>query len=156
MHPIQYRDEVVANRRAHGFDVVDEYTDGFDPVWMTRANDSSLGEVALLATVVDDADPGPADITGVADDFRAVLVAQVDDRHGPTTPIGYVAFAVSGAGQSLVAAMESYTVARRRTNVFPLIFDCETETLYRHEIPRLKGRGIYRRQAEDAERLFGR
>jgi len=154
MDPIQYRDEVVANHREHALDAVDEYTSGFDPVWATRDHDDSIGEVAVFATLAEQPDPDPADISAVADEFRAVLVEQVEDREGPTTPIGYVTFPVAGSDPSLVEAAQSYTVARRRTNVFPLIFDCETETLHRHEVPRLKGRGIYRRQAEDAKRLF--
>jgi len=60
---------------------------------------------------------------------------------GSTTPLGYVAFAVRDPDQSVVDAARSYTVARRRTNVFPIVYDCEAETLHRHEIPRLKGRG---------------
>ena len=59
-----------------------------------------------------------------------------------------------GADQSIGGAAKSYTVAERRTNVFPLGYDCEAETLHRHEVPRLKGRGIYKRQAADVERLF--
>ena len=154
MDPIQYRDEVVANRREHDFDAIDEYTNGFDPVWSTRDDDDSIGEVRVFVTLVDRSKPDPTDISAIADDFRTVLVEQVADRYEATTPIGYVAFVTEEPDPSLIEAARSYTVARRRTNVFPLIFDCQTETLHRHEVPRLKGRGIYRRQAEDAKRLF--
>jgi hypothetical protein len=154
MDPTQYRDAVVANRREQGFETVDEYTNGFDPVWAARDDDPSVGECVALATLVDESDPDPDDITAIADEFRDVLVERVDDRRGSTTPLGYVAFAVRDPDQSVVDAARSYTVARRRTNVFPIVYDCEAETLHRHEIPRLKGRGIYRRQAKDAERLF--
>ncbi len=154
MDAIQYRNEVVANRRKHGFDAVDEYTNDFDPVWVTREVDDSIGEVTAFATLVEEPEIDAVDVSAVADEFRTVLVEQVEDRHGPTTPVGYVTFVVADPDPSLVEAARSYTVARRRTNVFPLVFDCEAETLHRHEIPRLKGRGIYRRQAEDAARLF--
>jgi hypothetical protein len=155
MDPTQYRDAVVANRREHGFRAVDEYTNGFDPVWAVRDDDPSVGECAVFATLVDDEpEPSPEDLAATADAFRDVLVERVDDPRGSTTPLGYVVFAVPDPDRSLVDAARSYTVARRRTNVFPLVYDCESETLYRHEVPRLKGRGIYRRQAEDAERLF--
>lgn len=154
MDAIQYRNEVVANRWKHGFDAVDEYTNDFDPVWVTREVDDSIGEVTAFATLVEEPEIDAVDVSAVADEFRTVLVEQVEDRHGATTPVGYVTFVVANPDPSLVEAARSYTVARRRTNVFPLVFDCEAETLHRHEIPRLKGRGIYRRQAEDAARLF--
>jgi hypothetical protein len=154
MDPTQYRDAVVENRREHGFEVVDEYTKGFDPVWVTRDDDPSVGECVALATLVTETAPDPDEVTATADEFRDVLVERVDDHRGSTTPLGYVVFAVPDPGRSVVDAARSYTVARRRTNVFPIVYDCEAETLYRHEVPRLKGRGIYRRQATDADRLF--
>jgi len=155
MDSTQYRDAVVANRREHGFEAVDEYTGGFDPVWEIRDDDDpSVGECAVLATLVDDPELAPDDIAATADEFRDVLVERVDGRQRATTPLGYVVFAVPDPDQSLVGAARSYTVARGRTNVFPLVYDCAAEQLYRHEVPRLKGRGIYRRQVDDAERLF--
>jgi len=39
MDDTQYRDAVVENRRKHGFEPVDEYTNGFDPVWECRDDD---------------------------------------------------------------------------------------------------------------------
>ena len=77
-----------------------------------------------------------------------------NSRTDSATPIGYVAFAVATPGDDLVSAATSYTVAERRTNVFPLVYDLESGTLHTHPVPRLKGRGIYRRQSEDADRLF--
>ncbi|GAB3701730.1 hypothetical protein [Halorubrum pallidum] len=154
MDPNQYRETVATNRRKHGFEAIDDGADEFDPVWVTRDDDASVGDVAVLATLVDDSDPDPRTVTARADEFRDVLVGRIDDRPGSTTPLGYVVFPVADPDPSLVDAARSYTVARRRTNVFPLVYDCESERLHRHEIPRLKGRGIYRRQAEDADRLF--
>ncbi|WP_435095810.1 hypothetical protein [Halorubrum sp. N11] len=154
MDPTEYHETVAENRRKHGFEAIDAHTNGFDPVWEARDHDASVGSVVVLATLVDDQVTDPDEVVATADEFRDVLVDRVDDRHGSTTPLGYVAFAVPDPDQSLVDAARSYTVARRRTNVFPIVYDCEAETLYRHEVPRLKGRGIYRRQAEDAERLF--
>jgi|AntRauMinimDraft_4_1070384.scaffolds.fasta_scaffold00064_8 hypothetical protein len=154
MDQTQYRDHVVRNRREHDFAVVDESTGGFDPVWAIREEDPSVGEVAVLATLVEDAALAPGDLTAAADDFRDVLVERVDDHRGSVTPLGYVTAAVPDPDPALVEAARSYTVARRRTNVFPLVYDCDAETLHRHSIPRLKGRGIYRRQATDADRLF--
>jgi len=82
MDPTQYRDAVVANRREQGFETVDEYTNGFDPVWAARDDDPSVGECVALATLVDESDPDPDDITAIADEFRDVLVERVDDRRG--------------------------------------------------------------------------
>jgi len=154
MDQTQYREAVVANGRKHGFEPVDSYTDGFDQVWKARDEDDTIGPVTLLATLVDDADPSPDDVVAIADDFRDVLLTHVDDRRESVTPLGYVVFPVADPDDAVVDAACSYTVARRRTNVFPLVYDPAAEALHRHDVPRLKGRGIYRRQAEDTERLF--
>jgi len=155
MDHTQYRDAVAENRRKHGFETVEGQPNGFDPVWEASDEDDSIGAVTVLATVVDDdPDPDPDELVAAADAFREVLIDRVDDRRESVTPLGYVLFPVPDPDPSFVDAARSYTVARRRTNVFPIVYDCEAETLHRHEVPRLKGRGIYRRQAEDAERLF--
>jgi hypothetical protein len=155
MDHAQYCEAVAENRRKHGFEPVAQHAEEFDLVWETRDDDDSIGSVAVFATLVDpDSDRGPDDLVATADAFRDVLVDHVDDRHESTTPLGYVVFPVRDPDPSLVDAARSYTVARRRTNVFPMVYDCEAETLHRHEVPRLKGRGIYRRQAEDADQLF--
>ena len=152
---MECRDAVAENRRKHGFSKVDGQPNGFDPVWEARDEDDSIGAVTVLATVVDAGqDPDPDDLVTAADAFREVLIDRVDDRRESVTPLGYVLFPVPDPDPSFVDAARSYTVARRRTNVFPIVYDCEAETLHRHEVPRLKGRGIYRRQAEDAEQLF--
>ncbi|QAU12830.1 hypothetical protein EKH57_08875 [Halorubrum sp. BOL3-1] len=160
MDPTQYRDAVAANRREHGFDAVDERAAGFDRLWATRETDDTLGAVAVLATVVEAANVDAETLVETAESFRDALADRVDDRperadggESPT-PIGYVTFAVPDPDASLLDAMSGFTAARRRTNVFPLVYDTESERLHRHEVPRLKGRGIYRRQAEDAKRLF--
>ncbi|ELZ35788.1 hypothetical protein [Halorubrum tebenquichense] len=159
MDPTQYRDAVVANRRRHGFEAVDGPA-AFDSLWATRETDDTLGAVAVLAAVVEAPEADPETLAETAESFRDALAEQVDSRPeradggGSPTPIGYVTFAVPDPDASLLDAMSGFTVAKRRTNVFPLVYDVEAERLHRHEVPRLKGRGIYRRQAEDAERLF--
>jgi len=66
-----------------------------------------------------------------------------------------VVCAVSDPSEELIEfATEGYTVADRRTSVFPLIYDLNAETLYTHTVPRLKGRGFYEKQRIDAEALF--
>jgi hypothetical protein len=154
METAQYHDAVVANRREHDFEAIDAQIDGFDTVWEARDDDATVGAVRIFATLVDDDSVSdPDDIVATADEFRDVLVAHTADGDR-TTPLGYIVFAVPAPDPSIVEAAKSYTVAQRRTNVFPLVYDCEAETLHRHEVPRLKGRGIYKRQAADVERLF--
>ena len=160
MDPTQYRDAVEANARKHGFDTVEEADSGFEHLWETRDEDDTIGSVVVLATLVEAADADAETLVATAESFRDVIDDRVDARPQRAdggknpTPIGYVTFAVREPDASLLDAMSGFTVARRRTNVFPLVYDCEAERLHRHDVPRLKGRGIYRRQAEDAERLF--
>ncbi|WP_423996515.1 hypothetical protein [Halorubrum trapanicum] len=160
-----YRDAVAANRRDHGFEAVEAGAEEFERMWVTRETDDTLGDVAVLATLVEGNEPGADGIDAetlvdVAASFRDVLADRIDSQPGRAdggeapTPIGYVTFATSDPDASLLAAMNGFTVAKRRTNVFPLVYDTEAERLHCHEVPRLKGRGIYRRQADDAERLF--
>ena len=142
MDPSQYHDAVAANRRKHGFEPVDDETNGFDSVWETRDDDASVGDTVVLATVVDEPDLDPETVSSRADEFRDVLIDRIGGQPGSTTPLGYVVFPVVDPDPALVDAARSYTVARRRTNVFPLVYDCERKRLHRHEVPRLKGRGI--------------
>ncbi|MFD1642461.1 hypothetical protein [Halohasta litorea] len=73
----------------------------------------------------------------------------------PSNLFGYLVCAVADPSEELIeAAIEEYTVADRRTSVFPLIYDLESETLHHHPVPRLKGRGFYEKQKLDAESLF--
>ena len=159
MDSSQYREAVAANRRKHGFEAV-EGGGEFDRLWAARETDDTLGDVAVLATVVDGGGLDAAGLVEVASSFRDVLADRIDarpqraDGGESPTPIGYVTFAVPEPDASLLGAMSGFTVAKRRTNVFPLVYDTAAERLHRHEVPRLKGRGIYRRQADDAERLF--
>lgn len=154
MDTAEYHDVVVANRRKHGFREVEADVEGFDPLWIARDEDDTIGHIATLATVVDGQGLDTDDVVAEADRFREVLDDVVDLRSSSTTPIGYVVFTVDDPDDRLVDAALSYTVAKQRTNVFPVVYDCETETLHKHEVPRLKGRGLYRRQSEDVARLF--
>lgn len=160
MDATQYRDAVAANRRKHGFEAVDGETDEFDRLWATRETDDTLGDVSVLAALVESDEVDAATLVDTVASFRDVLADRTGPRPGRAdggespTPIGYVTFATADPDASLLDAVSGFTVAKRRTNVFPLVYDIEAERLHHHEVPRLKGRGIYRRQAEDAERLF--
>lgn len=150
----RYHDAVVTKRRRHGFDVVDEETEAFDTVWATRDDDPTLGSVYLLATVVDGDGVDPTAAERLADRLRDLLADRIDRQDRSVTPIGYVLIAVDDPDDELIEQATSYTVAEKRTNVFPLVYDRSEREIHTHPIPRLKGRGIYRRQVEDAERLF--
>lgn len=150
----RYRKAVAANRREHDFDALDGGSSGFDRLWTAREEDPTVGAVSLFATVVDAAEYDVDDLVNTADRFRAVVDRRTDGGQESVTRIGYVVFVVPDADDAFVTAATEYTVAERRTNVFPLVYDTEERTLHTHSVPRLKGRGIYRRQANDAERLF--
>jgi len=148
----QYCDAVAANRRDDGFEPIDDQT-AFDPMWRGTDTDPTVGDVSLFLTVVDADGHGADDLIADADRFRDVLASVADFEESDTT-IGYLTFVTPNPSESVVSAATSYTVADRRTNVFPLVYDGATETLHTHPVPRLKGRGIYRRQIDDAESLF--
>ena len=150
----RYREAVDTNRRKHGFDDVDATESGFDELWIARDEDPTIGRVSLFAAIVDGSDHDSSDLVADADRFRDVISGRTDGHRESTTPIGYITFVVPNPSDDVVSTATSYTVAERRTNVFPLVYDGEDGTLHAHPIPRLKGRGIYRRQADDAERLF--
>lgn len=150
----RYRETVATNRRKHGFDDVKGTEAGVDELWSTRDEDPTVGRVSLFATVVDGSDHDASDVVADADRFRDVIGGRIDDHRESTTPIGYITFVVPDPSDDVVSAATSYTVAERRTNVFPLVYAGDDGTLHTHPVPRLKGRGIYRRQEGDAERLF--
>lgn len=150
----RYRDAVAANRRKHGFDAVDKGGSGFDPLWRTRDSDPTVGDVSVFATVVDGSGYDADDLIDTADRFRAVVARRTDDHADSVTRIGYVVIAVADPDPDLLSTAASYVVAERRSNVFPIVYDLEEEAVHTHAVPRLKGRGIYRRQVDDAEQLF--
>ena len=91
-----------------------------------------------------------------AEEFRRVVTEVAPTKPGGMENVfGYLVCVVADPSDELVRfATEEYTVADRRTSIFPLIYDLESETLYKHTVPRLKGRGFYEKQKLDAESLF--
>ena len=136
--------------------IADEPTEPFDEVWHTRSEDPTIGVTEDFATVVDATAFDAETLRETAEEFRGVVT-----DIAPSTPggmenrFGYLVCAVDDPGDELVGfATEEYTVADRRTSVFPLIYDLDAETLYKHTVPRLKGRGFYEKQKLDAGSLF--
>jgi len=136
--------------------ITDESTGQFDPVWHKQTEDPTIGLTQDFVTVLDTDGIDQESIEASADEFRALLSDIAPSEPGTMENLfGYVVFAVSEPGEDLIEfATEEYTVADRRTSVFPLVFGLETETLHRHPVPRLKGRGFYEKQKLDAESLF--
>ena len=153
----QYRTHVESTLRDHGYEPTDhEAADAFESVWHKRTEDPTIGVTEVFTTVVD-ADGFDVDaIEETAAEFRAALTAASPLEPGSMKNLfGYVVCAVADPSEELIDfATEDYTVADRRTSVFPLVYDLDSETLYTHTVPRLKGRGFYEKQRIDAEELF--
>lgn len=148
----RYCEAVAASGESAGFETLD-CTEPFERMWYASDDDPTVGEVSLFTAVVDARAYGPGDVVETTDEFRRVVTDRATPGDG-TTPIGYVVFVASDPSSDVVDAAMSYTVAERRTSVFPLVCDATAGTLHTHPVPRLKGRGIYRRQIDDAARLL--
>jgi len=136
--------------------VDDESTGSFDGVWQTETEDPTIGVTEDFATVVDASEFDAETLRETAEEFRRVVTEVAPTKPGGMENVfGYLVCVVADPSDELVRfATEEYTVADRRTSIFPLIYDLESETLYKHTVPRLKGRGFYEKQKLDAESLF--
>lgn len=130
--------------------------DEFETVWHKETEDPTIGVTHVCVTVVEGEGVDESALKQTAESFRGVL-----SEIAPTQPggmknlFGYIVFADTELSDELIEfATEEYTVADRRTSVFPLLFELSTETLHLHPVPRLKGRGFYEKQKLDAESLF--
>jgi len=128
----------------------------FGTVWHKKTEDPTIGVTHVCVTVIQAEGIDEASLESTAEEFRGLL-----DEIAPTQPggmknlFGYIVFADSNLSDQLIEfATEEYTVADRRTSVFPLLFELSTETLHLHPVPRLKGRGFYEKQKLDANTLF--
>ncbi len=150
-----YRDHVEKQLLDHGYKTVAaEQANPFDPVWYKQDDDPTIGRTKVFVTVIDDADRDTLQSTAAA--FRTLLSTATTPTQGVVENLfGYVVFALANPPAGLIEfATEGFTVADRRTNVFPLVYDLADETLYTHTVPRLKGRGFYEKQKLDAEKLL--
>jgi len=149
-----YRDRIEDELAAADYESTE--IDAFGTIWHKQTEDPTIGVTHVCVTVIDAAEMSTDGIESTAEAFRGVL-----DDIAPSEPgamknlFGYVVFAGSDLSDDLIEfATEEYTVADRRTSVFPLLFELSTETLHLHPVPRLKGRGFYEKQKLDAESLF--
>jgi len=135
-------------------------TDGptgeFDTVWHKRTEDPTIGVTDTFVTVVAAESIDQERLKERADEFRALLSGLSPSDPGSMENLfGYVIFAAADPSEELIEfATQEYTVADRRTSVFPLVYDLAAETLHTHSVPRLKGRGFFEKQKLDAESLF--
>ncbi|SNR35780.1 hypothetical protein [Halorubrum vacuolatum] len=150
----QYRERVDVERRNADLSPVDVDTETFEAMWEGTDHDQTLGNVYVLAAVIDGSDLTRDDVADLADRLRDRLIERAREYGASTTPLGYLVCCCSDPPADVIEEATTYTVAERRTNVFPIIYDADEDTVHRHEVPRLKGRGIYRRQVEDVDRLF--
>ncbi len=130
--------------------------DEIGTVWHKETEDPTIGITHVCVTVIEADGIDESSLKATAEEFRGVL-----GEIAPTQPggmknlFGYIVFADHELSDRLIEfATEEYTVADRRTSVFPLLFELSTETLHLHPVPRLKGRGFYEKQKLDAESLF--
>ena len=152
-----YRDRIEKALLDADYDTVEvAATDAFDPVWHKETDDPTIGTTHVCVTVLDGTDIDAESLEETAEAFRGLLSEIAPSEPGTMENLfGYVVVAAVKPSERLIEfATEEYTVADRRSSVFPLIYDLSTETLHLHEVPRLKGRGFYEKQKLDAESLF--
>jgi hypothetical protein len=153
----RYRNRVETAVLDEGYEpITDGQTEPFDAVWHTRTEDPTIGVTEDFVTVVDAEGFDPETLKHTAEEFRGLVTDIAPSKPGGMeNRFGYLVCAVADPSEELIEfATEEYTVADRRTSVFPLIYDLERETVHHHAVPRLKGRGFYEKQKLDAESLF--
>lgn len=152
-----YRDHVETTVLDHDYDLVPpSEANPFDPVWYKEEEDPTIGRTKVFVTVGETVDLDSETLETTTDAFRTLLSSASPPTDGSVENLfGYIVFLTHDPAPSLVEfATEEYTVADRRTNVFPMLFDLESQTLHTHSVPRLKGRGFYEKQKIDAEELL--
>jgi len=157
MDPQDYRDHVESQVVDHEYEAVPPAeANPFDPVWYKQDEDPTIGRTKVFVTVNDESDMDTETMKTTTESFRTVVTsASPSTDTSVENRFGYVVFALSDPADELIEfATEEFTVADRRSNVFPLVYDLESETLYTHNVPRLKGRGFYEKQKLDAEELL--
>ena len=149
-----YRDRVENALSAADYEPTEAETS--ETVWHKKTEDPTIGVTHVCVAVIDADDIDEQSLESTAEEFRDVLSEIAPAKPGGMKNLfGYIVFADTDISDPLIEfATEEYTVADRRTSVFPLLFDLATETLHLHPIPRLKGRGFYEKQKLDAESLF--
>ncbi|MFQ3476582.1 hypothetical protein HKK80_10035 [Halonotius sp. F2-221B] len=153
----EYRDHVETQVLDHEYDPLPpEEANPFDPVWYKEDEDPTIGRTKVFITINDDLDLDTETLKTTTESFRTLVGSASPPTDGSFQNLfGYIVYPRAGFDEALIEfATEEFTVANRRTNVFPLLYDLDAETLHTHTIPRLKGRGFYEKQKFDAEELL--
>ena len=153
----EYTEYVETQVLDHGYDAVPpEEANPFTPVWYKQDDDPTIGRTKVFVTVAGESNLDVETLETTTESFRTLVTsASPSTDSSVENRFGYICFAVADPADELIeCATEEYTVADRRSNVFPLVYDLETDTLYTHNVPRLKGRGFYEKQKLDAEELL--
>jgi|SRR6056297_293053 len=153
----EYRDHVETKVLDHEYDPLPPAeANPFDPVWYKEDEDPTIGRTKVFVTINDDLELDTETLETTTESFRTLVGSASPPTDGSFQNLfGYIVYPRSGFDEALIEfATEEFTVANRRTNVFPLLYDLDAETLHTHTIPRLKGRGFYEKQKFDAEELL--
>jgi len=154
----QYTEYVETAVLDHGYEAVPpEEANPFTPVWYKQDDDPTIGRTKVFVTVADDPSLDADALETTAESFRTLVTSASPsaDSTSVENRFGYIVFAVEQPSDELIEfATEEFTVADRRSNVFPMLYDLASETLHTHDVPRLKGRGFYEKQKFDADELL--
>lgn len=151
-----YAEEVRNNLRSEGYETVEDIVDErFDAVFAKRETGLRVGILNTMATVVDAGGMRSGDLREYADVFRDVLGDESFAKFNVgENMFGYVVFVVANPDDELVDWSHNYDVRKRNSHIFPLIYDLEHDEIHTHPVPRLKSRGLYKKQKRDAEDYF--
>lgn len=151
-----YAEEVRNKLRSEGFEGVEDIEDDrFKNTLAKREKGLKVGVLNTMATVVDAEGLRSGDLRKCTDDFRSLLNDESYAKFGVgENMFGYVIFAVADPDDELLEWYQDYDVRKRNSHVFPLIYDLSAENVHTHSVPRIKGRGLYNKQKQDAEEFF--
>jgi hypothetical protein len=153
----EYREQVKTQVVEHEYEPLSPAdAKPFDPVWHKEDEDPTIGRTKVFITINDDLELDTETLETTTESFRTLVGSASPPTDGSFQNLfGYIIYPRRGFDEELIEfATEEFTVANRRTNVFPLLYDLDAKTLHTHTVPRLKGRGFYEKQKFDAEELL--
>lgn len=150
-----YTEEVRNNLRSAGFEAADIDTDRFGEILAQREKGLTVGVMNTMATVVDAEGMRSGDLREYTDAFRDLLGEESFAKFGVgENMFGYVVFAVDDPDDELTDWALDYDVRKRNSHVFPLVYDLADDEVHTHSVPRIKNRGLYKKQKRDAGEYF--
>lgn len=150
-----YTEEVRNNLRSEGFEAADMETDRFGEILAKRETGLTVGVMNTMATLVDADGMRSGDLREYTDAFRDLLGEESYAKFGVgENMFGYIIFATDDPSEELIDWSMDFDVRERNSHVFPLVYDLSAEEIHTHPVPRIKGRGLYKKQKGDAEEYF--